>query len=93
MPSRQERLKAERDAAKRAPAQAGVAGAAGAAAALAHVNLNPRDPGGDWTTQAEHSTVSALGAEISKQRAAAGDRGQGAMGRRLVNEAGGVRAS
>jgi hypothetical protein len=50
MASRQERRKAQRDAAKRAPARAGAAGAAGAnqgaagaAAALAnlHVNVNP----------------------------------------------------
>jgi len=45
-PSRQERRKAERDAAKRAPR----AGAAGAAAALANVDVNAR---GDLTTQAE----------------------------------------
>jgi hypothetical protein len=53
MPSRQERRKAERDAAKRAP-QAGAAGAAGAAAALANLNVNA---GGDWTTQTEDPTV------------------------------------
>jgi len=51
MPSRQERRKAERDAAKRAPAKAG---AAGAAAALANLNVNPL---GDWTTQAEDPCV------------------------------------
>jgi len=50
MPSRQERRKAERDAAKRASAQAGAAGAAGAggaggaATARAHVNANPTGP-------------------------------------------------
>ena len=51
MPSRQERRKAERDATKRAPAQAR---AAGAAAALANLNV---DPAGDWTTQAEVANV------------------------------------
>jgi len=76
MPSRQERRKAERDAAKRAPAQAAAAAAAraaGAAAALANLNVHP---GGDWTTQAKNPSVlcRALGAEIVKQRAAAGDR-------------------
>ena len=55
MPSRQERRKAERDAAKRAP-RAGAAGAAGAAAALANLNVNPL---GDWTTQAEDALVGA----------------------------------
>jgi hypothetical protein len=52
-PSRQERRKAERDAAKRAPAKSGAGGAggaAGAAAALANLNVNPL--GDDWTTQA-----------------------------------------
>jgi hypothetical protein len=68
MPSRQERRKAERDAAKRAPAQAG---AAGAAAARANVN-----PLGGWTTQADDPALllRALGAEVVKQRAAQGDR-------------------
>jgi len=72
-PSRQERRKAERDAAKRAPAKAGAAGAAGAAAARAPVNVNP---GGDWTTQTEDPNVllRALGAEMVKQRAGEGDR-------------------
>ena len=49
--SRQERRKAERDAAK-APAQAGSAGARGAGGAVAtraNVNANPL---GDWRTQA-----------------------------------------
>jgi hypothetical protein len=70
MPSRQERRKAERDAAKRAPGQAGAAG--GAAAARANVNTNPV---GDWTTQTEDPNLlfRALGAEIVKQRAGAGD--------------------
>ena len=54
MPSRQERRKAERTAAKRAPAQAGAGGAAGAAAALANINVIPL---GDWTTQAEDPRV------------------------------------
>ena len=51
--SRQERRKAERDAAKRAP-RAGAAGAAGAAAALADLNVNAV---GDWTTQTENPDV------------------------------------
>ena len=54
MTSRQERRKAERDAAKRAPAKAGAAGAAGAAAALENLNVNPL---GDWKTQAEDPAV------------------------------------
>jgi len=52
VPSRQERRKAERDAAKRAPGQAGAAGAGGAggaAAALVNVDVSPL---GHWTTQA-----------------------------------------
>jgi len=49
-PSRQERRKEERDAAKNAPARAG---AGGAAAALAK-NVNPI---GDWTTQAADPCV------------------------------------
>jgi hypothetical protein len=63
MASRQERRKATREAAKRAPAQAAAAGAVGAAAAaaaVANINLNPRDPGGDWTTQAEDPAVGGL---------------------------------
>ena len=53
MPSRQERRKAERDAAKRAPATTGAAGAGGATAARAGVNVNVNvNPLGDWTTQA-----------------------------------------
>jgi hypothetical protein len=73
MPSRQERRKAERDAAKRAPARAGAAGVAGAAAALADSGV---DPGGDWTTQAEDPNVliEALPTAILKQTADAGDR-------------------
>jgi len=57
MPSRQERRKTERDAAK-ALAKAGAAGAAGATAALANLNVNPL---GDWTTQAEDALVGAGG--------------------------------
>jgi len=76
MPSRQERWKAERDAAKRAPAKAGAAGdegAAGAAAALANLNVNPL---GDWTTQTEDHNVlfQALGVQAVIQMAADGDR-------------------
>ena len=59
MPSRQERRKAERDAAKRAPGQAGAGGAGGAggaATALANLSVNP---GGDWTTQAADPAVSS----------------------------------
>jgi len=86
MPSRQERRKAERDAAKRAPG----AGAGGAAAARANVNMNPV---GDWTTQAADPFVlfRSLGAEISRQRAAAGDReAQWSLGCQLVIEADGA---
>jgi hypothetical protein len=54
MPSRQERRKAERDAAKRAPALVGAGGAGGAAAAGAGVNVIPL---GDWTTQAKDPNV------------------------------------
>jgi hypothetical protein len=54
MASRQERRKAERDAAKRASAEAGAAGARGATAARANPNVNPV---GDWTTQAEYAYV------------------------------------
>ena len=59
MPSRQERRKAERDAAKRAPQ----AGAAGATAALANLNVN--DAGGDWKTQAEDPRVGPGGYELA----------------------------
>jgi hypothetical protein len=71
MASRQERRKSKRDAAKRAPAQAGNGGAGGAAAARANLNMNPV---GDWTTQAEDPLVffQALGANIVKLRAVAG---------------------
>ena len=71
-PSRQERRQAERDAAKRAPAQAG--------AVRAHVSISV----GDWTTQEEDGSVlyRALGSKILvKQKADAGDRAaQYAMG-------------
>jgi hypothetical protein len=71
MPSRQERRKAERDAAKRAPAQTGAGGAGGAAAA-ARANVKNVFPLGDWSTQAENPELlfQALGAQIVKQRAA-----------------------
>ena len=90
MPSRQERRKAERDAAKRAPAQAGAAGAAGAAAALANLNVNV-NPVGDWTTQTKDPRVlvRALGAEVVKRRAGEGDReAQWSLGYSLMCEAG-----
>jgi TPR repeat protein len=82
-PSRQERRKAERDAAKRASARAGAAGAAGAnqestgaAAALANFNVNVTPPLGDWTTQAEdpNSLIQRVGAVNVKRRSDAGDR-------------------
>ena len=70
MPSRQ-----ERDAAKRAPGQAGAGGAGGAAATLGNLNLNVNLLG-DWSTQTEDHNVlcRSLGGEILKQRAGAGDR-------------------
>ena len=84
MPSRQERRKAERDAAKRAPGQAGAAGAAAA-------RVNPRNSVGDWTTQAADPDVlrRALGSRLLKQRAGDGDRqAQFSLGYRLVIGAG-----
>ena len=63
-PSRQERRKAERDAAKRAPARAGAGGAGGVAAALANLNVNPL---GDWTTQAEDPLVGPGGYCLARQ--------------------------
>ena len=90
MGSRQERRRAERDAAKRAPAKTGAtraAGAAGAAAALANLNVN-----GDWTTQTEdpHVLINALGPRSLKQKAAEGDRAaQYSLGFHLVSGAGG----
>jgi len=89
MPSRQERRKAERDAAKRAPGQAGAGGAGGAAAARANVIPNPV---GDWTTQASDPAMlfRALGADVIKHRACAGDReAQWSWGFWLVREADG----
>ena len=91
MPSRQERRKAERAAAKRAPSpgQAGASTAAGAAAAIANLNVNV-DPGGDWTTQEKDPSIllGALPTHIMKQRAAAGDRAaQFSQGFHLVSEA------
>jgi len=70
-PSRQERRKAERDAAKRAPARSGAGGAggaaaaraAGAAAALANLTVNPL---GDWTTQAEDPYVEPVGHRLAR---------------------------
>ena len=68
MPSRQERRRVERDAAKRA-ASAGQAGAAGAGAAAAAAAAAPL---GDWTTQT--SVPAALqdrvGIEVVAQMAA-----------------------
>ena len=81
MASRQERRKAERDAAKRAPAQAGAGGAAGAAgaggvgAARADVNVNV-NPVGDWTTQTENflAVFATLTPIAVKWKADEGDR-------------------
>ena len=95
--SRQERRKAERDAAKRPaqasrPAQPAAAGEAAthAAAALANLNVNP---GGDWTTQAEDedsaNLIQALGVEKVKQLAEQGVReAQYSMGLYLIDEYG-----
>ena len=55
-PSRQERRRAERDAEKRTPAQAGATGAATAARADVYVS-----PLGDWTTQADDPFVGPSG--------------------------------
>jgi len=69
MASRQERRKAERDAAKRAPAPAGtagVAGAAGAAAALANINVKPL---GDWKTQTENHKLGLTSSPGGRPRA------------------------
>jgi len=90
MPSRQERRRAERDAAKRAQAQAGAAGAAGAAAALADLDVNA---GGDWTTQAANPELlfRALGAETVQQMACEGDRdAQWSLGYRSFRDAEGA---
>ena len=86
MPSRQERRKAERDAAKRAPAQAGAAGAGGPAAALDNLTGHP---GGNWTTQASDPAelFREHGDRIVKRRVVAGDReAQFSLGYRLVSE-------
>ena len=73
MPSRQERRKAERDAAKRAPGQAGTPRATGAkalyAAALADINV--RINAGDWSTQiADPEAFLSLGADKLTHRRA-----------------------
>jgi len=90
MPSRQECRKAGRDAAKRAPSQAGAAGAGGAGgAATPRANLN-MNPVGDWTTQAEDPwlLLETLGDEVVKRKAGAGDReARFSHGSRLVSEA------
>ena len=91
-PSRQERRKAEREAAKRAPARAGAAGAAGAAAALGNLYVNVNPPLGDWTTQAKDPNVlfHALGPQMVQRKADAGDRdAQYSLGYVLVQAAGG----
>jgi len=83
MPSRQERRKAERDAAKRAPAKAGAVDAGGAAAARANVQVTPL---GDWSTQTEDSAQ--LGAKILEQKADEGDaEAQFSMGGWLLSKA------
>jgi hypothetical protein len=83
---RQERRKAERDAAKRAPGQGAARGAGGGAAARADAHVNPV---GDWTTQtSDHAALfRAVGDDVVKQRAGAGDReAQFSLGYRLVAE-------
>ena len=90
MPSRQERRKAEREAAKRAPAQAGAAGTGCAASARVNMNVNP---GGDWSTQASDYNLlfRAFGAEIVEQMSSDGDRqAQFSLGCRIMAEAEGV---
>ena len=91
MASRQERRKAERDAAKRAPAQTGAAGAGGAAAAAAFANLDVNgSPGGDWTTQEGDPNVLALrlGAKNLELKADEGDRAaQFSLGCHLMSKA------
>ena len=98
MSSRQERRKAERDAAKRAPAQAGAAGAGGAAAARAnpHPHVATMNPRGDSTTQAgdPNDLFQSTGPEILKTRADRGDReAQYTLGYWLVSEAEGPAAT
>ena len=61
MPSRQERRKQVRDAAK-APVAAGAAGVGAAAAAGANVNVNPL---GDWTTQSKDPYVGPGGCVLA----------------------------
>jgi hypothetical protein len=84
MPSRQEKRAAARDAAQRAPGQAGAGGAGAAAAARANVNMNPV---GDWTTQAADpdALFRALGEETVNQMARAGDMEAGAYTRPLFS--------
>jgi len=80
MPSRQGRRRAERDAAKRAPARTEPSGV---------VSVNPL---GDWTTQADYheELFQEVGEEVLKQMAAAGDgAAQFSLGCRLMSEAGG----
>ena len=92
MPSRQERRKAERAAAKRAPAKAGAAApAGGGGASAAAAPAAPANPGGDWSTQAEDATLlhQALGPDLLKQRATEGDpAAQYSQGHKLMGEAG-----
>jgi hypothetical protein len=57
-PSRQARRRAERVAAKRAPADVAAAGSAGAAAALAKINVHPL---GGWETQVQDPSVGPRG--------------------------------
>jgi hypothetical protein len=87
MASRQERRKAERDAAKRTPGQAVAGAVGGAAAAGANVNMNPV---GDWTTQTvDPFAFEALGDDIVKERAGSGDReAQWSLGYSLMCEDG-----
>ena len=74
MPSRQERRRAERDAAKRAPGQAGAAAAAAAAGTAQSAAAG--ESGGGWATQAEEATALflSLDFDVVKQMADAGDR-------------------
>jgi len=63
-PSRQERRKAARDAAKRAPATAGAAGAGGAAAAGANITVKAPSRG-DWEASVLFNAVTP---EVLQQR-------------------------
>ena len=90
MPSRQERRKAERDAAKvtTKAAAAGAVGARGATSTRAHANVTPL---GDWRTQTEDPFMlsRAVGANVVKQMADAGDgAAQYSLGRVLIQDAG-----